>query len=357
MKAISRIAAVIVPLFLTLASVHAQSTYNRETRPLYAGQHYLVGQLVVEQYGGPEAATRYLRVTYNTRSSGAVMTATHLYVGTKPPTKSAPGQFPYKRNHNPGVLVDQYDIPLNGLTGTICIAAHADTCLPSVIPDWETTLASIPASPTPTVVRKNLNTAYMTIEPAGFPPFLAWCVNRSIALLYDVPLPTIYELAILPDGTVNDSIFGVMGPRSLDHGTSIVPMLSYLLNRPYVAQVGQGGPYNWAEVQIAIWHLTNGTPVDLAPAVADPVNVLAIVTDVLANGPGFLPQPGQLLAVIVDPQMPVDVLGNVKHYQPLIIGVPFHSTPGSGGCETAWAAGTVRFRTGWGSYFAYDLIP
>jgi len=59
-----------------------------------------------------------LVVTFET-TGGWVLTETHLYVGTEPPTKSAPGQFPYS-DENP------YSIPLSEVgDGTICIAAHA----------------------------------------------------------------------------------------------------------------------------------------------------------------------------------------------------------------------------------------
>ena len=64
-----------------------------------------------------------LYVTYDTTLSGWVMTETHLYVGSTPPDKSAPGRFPYKEGG------PTYVIPLADLGvvpgDMLCIAAQA----------------------------------------------------------------------------------------------------------------------------------------------------------------------------------------------------------------------------------------
>lgn len=50
--------------------------------------------------------------------TAAVLAETHLYVGTDPPPKGSPGQFPYASQNT-------YVIPLGPLGTTIYIAAHA----------------------------------------------------------------------------------------------------------------------------------------------------------------------------------------------------------------------------------------
>jgi len=81
-------------------------------------QHFSVGELTVEVIG------ENLVVTYIIDDPEWELLGTHLYVGTVAPTKSAPGQFPY----GPGDVVEEgkYEIALDGFTGTLFIAAHAE---------------------------------------------------------------------------------------------------------------------------------------------------------------------------------------------------------------------------------------
>jgi hypothetical protein len=53
---------------------------------------------------------------------------THLYIGNEPPTKSAPGRFPYKSENLGGALSNEYTFYLDdiyGGEGTLYVAAHA----------------------------------------------------------------------------------------------------------------------------------------------------------------------------------------------------------------------------------------
>ena len=55
------------------------------------------------------------------------MAVTHVYVGTVPPPKLAPGKFPYKHEPVlPPLTEDLYEIPLDGLSGEVYIATHAE---------------------------------------------------------------------------------------------------------------------------------------------------------------------------------------------------------------------------------------
>ena len=91
---------------------------------LLAGKDINVGTLTVEVVGDD------LVVTYNITSPW-LLEETHLYVGTSPPTKSAPGQFPY----GPGGAV--YTIDLDGFTGILWIAAHAVVTNPEELDNCE----------------------------------------------------------------------------------------------------------------------------------------------------------------------------------------------------------------------------
>lgn len=98
--------------------------------PLYAGQTMLVGYVYVCSDGSS------LTVTYDTSSTGWLISETHLAVGDQlndipqrngnPP----PGQFPYKSYHDPYVTTVSYSIPKSAIGpidvgDTVYIAAHA----------------------------------------------------------------------------------------------------------------------------------------------------------------------------------------------------------------------------------------
>lgn len=92
------------------------------TATLWAGQHINSGNVTVAVDG------ENLVVTYGATGGWEIL-ETHLYVGTLPPTTSAPGQFPYKHEGLGGAVTDTYIIPLSNLGvecgDTIYIAAHA----------------------------------------------------------------------------------------------------------------------------------------------------------------------------------------------------------------------------------------
>jgi hypothetical protein len=98
-----------------------------QERDLIAGKYTTVGSVRVE-YDGPSDS---LIITFET-TDGWKLYETHLYLGTTPPDKSAPGQFPYKHDPLPGVTSDPYTVPLADLSAsygdTLYIAAHAVVC-------------------------------------------------------------------------------------------------------------------------------------------------------------------------------------------------------------------------------------
>ena len=89
---------------------------------LIAGQHIVAGWVTVD------ANESGITVTYNT-SDGWLLEETHLYVGTEPPTKSAPGRFPYKHEGLGGAASDSYFVSLEELEVecgvTVYLATHA----------------------------------------------------------------------------------------------------------------------------------------------------------------------------------------------------------------------------------------
>jgi hypothetical protein len=92
------------------------------TQTLWAGQTMNAGDVLVGISGSD------LCIFYDT-ASGWSLQETQLYVGLTPPTKAAPGQFPYKHPDLGGADTDEFCIPLSaigaGCLDTVYIAAHA----------------------------------------------------------------------------------------------------------------------------------------------------------------------------------------------------------------------------------------
>jgi len=92
------------------------------TVPLIAGQEYEAGEVFALAENG------FLTVEIQA-DNGWVLDETHVYVGTTPPRKSAPGRFPYQHEALGGTENDVYEIPLDeyGVScgATLYIAVHA----------------------------------------------------------------------------------------------------------------------------------------------------------------------------------------------------------------------------------------
>ena len=116
-----------VALFSVTAAQATDGLIFIEERDLIAGQHTTVGSVRVEY----NVAINSLIITFET-TDGWKLYETHLYLGTTPPEKSAPGQFPYGHDSLPGVTSDSYTVPLTDLGAdygdTLYIAAHAVVC-------------------------------------------------------------------------------------------------------------------------------------------------------------------------------------------------------------------------------------
>jgi hypothetical protein len=349
--------ALVAMLLLGLAS--QARAYNYYETPLFAGQHTNIGKFTVEQI--KEGTRKYLVVTFDVTGSGWTRQTTHLYVKKTKPTSSAPGRFPYKHEGLPaGTTVDTYKIPLSQLLCSnpyLYIAGHADTCEEAMCtPDFAALTSNMPATLTDMTVADNLVTAGFTVNSSVLGTVPAWCVDELAEILTTVVYGTAFVPSYLPDGTVNPVAAGLLGPQASALAGSPINYLNYLINQSYVKDCGNGGPYSAVDIQSAIWHLTNGSPIDAFVAYgADVNNVTAVLNDVVANGASFVPKCGDLVMVIADPQTPLPVYSSYDHNQHMAFAVQMPTTTTTGDCETAWAKGTTSFCTGWGSYFRYTV--
>jgi hypothetical protein len=355
MRSIARWTTALFALSMMAASVASFAAYNRVEKPLYAGQHILIGKLVVEQFKQNNA--KYLRVTYDTTSSNWGMTATHLYVSKNQPTKAAPGRFPFKHEGLDNVKIDTFEIPLSQLLCDyqyLYIAAHADVCeAGECVPDFAATASGLPTSLTPTDVGYNWLTAEFTLSVNGV-SYLGWCVDESAPYPLEAPYDTLFVPSYLPDGSPNPAARDLLGQQIIANSTlDPLTALNYLLNQPYVLNCSD--PDFEYSIQRAIWFFTNSVVFTDDIWAAD---TTWVIQDVLANAPNYTPKCGDLAVVVLDPERLTNdptnpgYLNNNQHFA---IAVPLAQTTANGNCETAWARGTKTFCTGWGSYFKYTL--
>ncbi len=352
---------------LLLAASTASYAYNRVEKPLYAGRHILIGKLIVEQY--KVNTKKYLRVTYDTTGSDWGMTATHLYVSKNKPTRAAPGRFPFKHEGLDNVKIDVFEIPLSTLLCSdayLYIAAHADVCEfvtdPSVCtPDFNALNERI-GTLNQVMFGFGLTEAYFKVDLGSFGIFPGYCLDFSgrfpsipnnglpaeqrRSVLYDA----IFHSSYLGDGSINTAAQDLLGTKGrIDQNLDLV---NYLLNQSYSLGAGLDPNVLPSATQLAIWYLVNGiTPASLLPSTGYETTIALaaqMIADAEANGEGFVPACGQFVVVVIDTTAP-------SQDQHIGFVTTVQGVPTVGDCETAWAKGTTRFRTGWGSYFKYTV--
>ena len=311
-----------IVLFFTIVlilSIGAVVSADTTVIDLVAGQNEVIGNVTVEQVGDD------LVVTYNITVAGWCLTTTHLYVGSEPAQRHSPGRFPYKHENLDCVTVDVFTI--SDIDGdTVYIAAHADA-------SFSTDNDTIPLGDG--TVQYTLNGTDLdsyfdnTINGAVDGTFNGWCVDveRAIFLGADYDGTTYSTLSDFPTDLVDR-------PENMD-------LINYIINQDYFEQ-----GMSYGDIQLAIWTLIDDTTT--YPGAYTQANVDAIVADALANGEGFVPSCGDVVAIIVEPTVEA---------QTTIIEYPVPCVTGGNRAETAWALAEegIAFRQGWGSYFEIQL--
>lgn len=138
---------------------------------------------------------------------------------------------------------------------------------------------------------------------------ITYCVSRHDPLTINSTYPVKIHLAdadSIPAGTIPH-------PENLD-------MVNWILNQDFSSMSnGEGGTYTEAEIQGAIWGLTDGFVFvnETIPAYGTIANANEIYNLALSNGEGFEAGEGDIVGLILDPILP-DALPN---QQPIIIGI------------------------------------
>jgi hypothetical protein len=293
-----------------------------------------------------------LYVKYEITVAPWVLTGTHLHIAANAddvPQKNGnpiPGKFEYKGKPDKGspeyIL---HTIPLGdeGLApgDDIAIAAHAEVCGYDIMND------PLPSPVSIRPFRSDIQigeVTYFEIEVTGG-SFLngkldGYCVDtdNGINLNVDYTGNVYSSYGILPAGLVDI-------PENLD-------LLNWLINQHYVGQDSPGGHgvYTFGDVQKAIWELVEDA---IPQAALDSLGIEGvdwkqdrvdeIVAAAEANGEGFVPGCGDLIAIIIEP-LPEGKVQIVIVLIPLICG-----------CETAWGEGPGFPGKNWAMYFNYEV--
>lgn len=139
----------------------------------------------------------------------------------------------------------------------------------------------------------------------------AYCLSLYEPIGTGVAVP--YNFYLAAQGSVPTGV--VARPQNLD-------MVNWILNQDFDAKDngdGNGQTYTEAEIQGAIWGLTDGyVYVDPAANYGTTANAKEIYNLAMANGEGFVAGEGDIIGLVLDPTAAAEAAGNK---QPLIIGV------------------------------------
>ncbi|TXN35951.1 hypothetical protein FVB32_15430 [Flagellimonas hymeniacidonis] len=149
----------------------------------------------------------------------------------------------------------------------------------------------------------------------------AWCIDVDLSLsgneCFDADVYSSYE--DLPVGAFEN-------PDNFD-------LVNWIINQNYIGETSpSGGMYTFGDVQWAIWELVDNQNCQACAFLGDEWSEekgQEIVDAAIANGEGFEPGEGQLLAIILIP---------TNNRQPVFISIPVECGP-EPECETAFARG------------------
>jgi len=316
------------------------------TVKLMAGQHIEAGEVNIWVQDGT------LMVKYVTNKDWLI-SETHLAVENNaeaiPHTNSGNpkiGNFTYQGYHDPMLSEVLYEVPLANYGSTVYIAAHAVvwqlSCdgireLEATLPGEDIMVGVSFSNPAYQASDVNLLDSYydLTITGAGATDGVhpAWCADNN-------GRPVNYSNARLISSYSEsfDLALVVPHPENLD-------LLNYMMNK-YYPETG------FKVLQAAIWRLMNGSYNFISGGITRPsftdaeiTEVYNIITEVEANGEGFIPGTSDYMVILVHS-------GDRTKYQNTFF-LYRNCTPAFD--ETAWGQGIPFTPDGgsWAMYFGF----
>ena len=299
-------------------------------------------------------------------ADGWLLTETHLAVATSsdgiPHNKKGnpiPGQFLYGDDELDYVESYQECIPLSYIgtdLGTVYIAAHAVVChwvgtgvevadlagIEASLPDQVTFKVTYPypggLAYFPHVYINGLSTEQLDVY--------GWCVDTG-RFIYQDPLYT---------ANVYSSYETL--PTDLIESTENLDLVNWILNQYFVGQSSAcGGIYTYGDVQRAIWELIEDGQSTSGLGDWSQCRVDEILAAANANGEGFEPGCGDIIAVILAPVDENSVNNAQVVIAQVIVGefivecIEIEEEE----CETAWGEGLGFPGKNWAMYFNYEV--
>jgi len=344
----TQIAVFTLVLILSITTIVTAHTAEKPFKTdLIAGQTADVGDVLVWN----DATTLYVKykiaddTTPDDYTDNWTITKTHVHVATAwedIPQKNGnpiPGKFDYKNTYANVVETNPLMIPLNGwIPGTeLYIAAHADVevaggldGLEMYLPETATMVVSHPGG-----------SSYFdvlisdTILNDTYP---GWCVDTDHYITPGTP----YTVNVFSS---YENIEGLVDkPENMD-------LVNWILNNISVGQsiAGCDEVVTYGDIQMAIWTLIENVQVDNGLGPWSQCRVDGIVALAIANGEGYKPGCGNVVAIIL---APVDIvnIGQVIIAQVVIAELPMFCETVD---ETAWGKGLDFPGENWAMYFNY----
>lgn len=297
--------------------------------PLYAGKNTEIGLVAISDDG------INMTIRFEIDKDGWFMTKTHVYVGTKAPTKSSPGQFPYIHSISYATS-DEFIIPIkDGVK--YYVAAHADVVnhVGNSYPTISEITALLPANGNIYAGFPGANSYFdLTVTNSGilngFLP--AWCLDVSHGVSPNITYTANFHscLAPIPEYLTTGGDPNIDFPGNLD-------LVNWVINH-------NSGFSLW-EVQNVIWCLIDsiGNIANLSE------HELGLYNAACANGEGFVPNfcDGEVIGIIVAPIDATGILSQVIILEFRPTCTPIYKN------QTAWGLGSYFWKTSWGSYLSY----
>lgn len=371
MIAKARFAKLLVPLLCLLVSMPVAGVAHAGgggplTTTLYAGQDADIGTVTVQRSGAT------LEVIYDL-TAPSCMTEAHVYIDTEPlsgnlsPGNAANANNGNGRNKNRGTYLyfggeldscdTSYTVEISvaddlGVTSTteLYIAAHAKVEQATLIgyeePDLDAFNLALPDTVDFRVTGATDSYFSITIADGVLKgTYTGWCVDLGRFIYTN----TDYTANVYSSYDPNFADLGLV-----DHPENI-DLVNYLLNQNWVGQTSpSGGTYTAYEVQRAIWTLID----DNTGFGGTQAHIDEIVADAYANGEGYVPGCGDVVAVAL---ASYNDAGKINA-QVIIAQVELECEPiYEFSSESAWAWGENELNPGqngrWGWYFEYTLVP
>lgn len=200
------------------------------------------------------------------------------------------------------------------------VGLTTENCTVSLLPDLPSVVNLCTTAKGPDANGTYFDLTINDTELAG--NYGAWCVDVDKSLGAGECL----------DAVVSSSYDEI--PAGVFENTENFDLVNWIMNQNFVGKNSpSGGIYTFGDVQWAIWELVDDQNCSSCLYLGDDWSTVKgqeIVDAALANGEGYEPSAGEMLAIIVRPTI---------NRQPIIIPIPLEckEKPQLSGCETAFA--------------------